>query len=360
MRRKPCLVWLVLTVTSVLGGCELTDLPLKLEYSGYTPATLDDGWEVSAPVEEGLDPDQLNEIYREIFSEGRHPTVHSLLVVKNGKLVAEAYVRDAAARDRLHHLQSATKTVTSLLLGIAVDEGLVDSLGVRVYDIVPQHFDDDPGKREITLYHAVTMSSGLAFDNDLHTAEMVWSSGSSLAYVLGMDMSFPPGGRFDYNDGNPQLISGVIQEVAGVTQERFARERLFGPLGITGYRWDHHSDGTTFGAFGLWMKPRDMARIGLMAARGGAWQGTQIVSTAWLAEGTRAHNREGTYGYYWWVKDSGAFLAQGHGGQIIQVAPDLDLVVVISADPYSDLDVLGTGLSALADRVMDSAMSGGG
>jgi CubicO group peptidase (beta-lactamase class C family) len=108
------------------------------------------------------------------------------------------------------------------------------------------------------------------------------------------------------------------------------------------------------------MKPRDMARIGLMAARGGAWQGTQIVSTAWLAEGTRAHNREGTYGYYWWVKDSGAFLAQGHGGQIIQVAPDLDLVVVISADPYSDLDVLGTGLSALADRVMDSAMSGGG
>jgi len=226
---------------------------------------------------------------------------------------------------------------------------------VRVYDVIPQYFDDDPAKREITLFHAVTMSTGLAFDNDVHTSELLWGSGSSLAYVLSKKMIFTPGARFDYHDGNPQLVSGVIQEAAGKTEERFAQERLFGPLGITDYRWDHHADGTTFGAFGLWLKPRDMARIGLMVARSGVWRGTRVVSAAWLDEGTQAFNQEGTYGYYWWVKDNGAFLAEGHGGQIIQVDEEHDLVVVITADPYSELEVLGTGLSALADRVMDAA-----
>jgi CubicO group peptidase (beta-lactamase class C family) len=351
---RSAIAWGVLAGVTWLTGCGLTDLPMKLDYAGYEPAALADGWEVSTPDAEGLDPLRIEELYREVFTEGRHPTVHSLLIIKNGKLVAEAYVRDLAERGRLHDLQSATKSVTSLLLGIALDEELLDSLGVRVYDILPQYFDDDPAKREITLRHAVTMSSGLSFDNDVHTAKLLWGTGSSLVYVLGLDMSFVPGTRFDYHDGNPQLVSGVIQEVAGVTEERFARERLFGPLGITDYRWDQHADGTTFGAFGLWLKPRDMARIGLMVARGGAWRGVRIVSAEWLREGTRAHNREGTYGYYWWVKSNGAFLAEGHGGQIIQVDPEHDLVVVITADPYSDLDVLGAGLSPLADRVMDA------
>jgi CubicO group peptidase (beta-lactamase class C family) len=213
-----------------------------------------------------------------------------------------------------------------------------------VHDFVPDEFDDDPRKRAITLHHALSMQTGLRFSNSDDTGRFIYSQGSSLAFVLHRPLDFEPGSAFDYHDGNPQLISGVIQKAAGVSEEEFARRHLFSPLGIEDYQWERHGDGLTFGAFGLWLRPRDMAKVGQMLVRGGDWNGRRILSAAWLAEATRPQTPAGDYGYYFWLYGDGSFAARGHGGQKIHVWPALDLVVVMTADPYSDIAELSPGL----------------
>jgi CubicO group peptidase (beta-lactamase class C family) len=212
---------------------------------------------------------------------------------------------------------------------------------------LPEAFDDDVRKRAITLHHALSMQTGLEFDNDENTSELVYSKGSSLEFVLHRPLVFDPGSAFDYHDGNPQLISGAIQDASGLTEEEFARRYLFAPLGIADYQWETHADGLTFGAFGLWLRPRDMAKVGHLLVRRGDWNGQRIISSGWLTQATRPQTRNGDYGYYFWLSRDGSFEASGHGGQIIHVWPTLDLVVVITADPYSDIEKLSPGLSSL-------------
>jgi hypothetical protein len=151
----------------------------------------------------------------------------------------------------------------------------------------------------------------------------------------------------------------------------FAREHLFGPLGITHYRWLEHADGTTYGPWGLYLTPRDMARVGQLLLQRGQWEGRQLVPEDWLDESTRARpppdsvrNDAGLahyglgYGYYWWVSaEHRAFFASGHGGQYILVRPDLQLVVVLTAEPdtKSDLtDVNPRAFLALVDLITDA------
>jgi len=336
---------------SVLVACGITDEDIKLPYYGFTPEATADGWEVSTPAAEGLDPAAIEQVYRRLFDQDLFPTVHSLLVVRHGRIVAEAYVRDRADRERIHHLQSATKSITSLLAGIAVDRGLIESPQVLVYDVIPEAFDDDLRKRAITLEHALTMRTGLQFDNDENTDELYYTSGSSLEFVLHRALVSEPGATFYYHDGNPQLASGMIQRVSGSSEEAFAREHLFGPLGITEYQWEHAADGLTFGAFGLWLKPRDMAKIGQMLVQAGGWNGHRIVSSEWLAEATSPHTQAGDYGYYFWLLPDGSFEAEGHGGQVIRVWRALDLTVVMTADPYSASAALSPGMYGLIDAV---------
>lgn len=339
---------------AVLGSvaCGITDEDLKLAYPGYAPVPRSDEWVISTPQAEGLNPSAVDAVYRRMFDQDLYPTIRSLLVVRHGRLVAEAYARDPADRGRFHNLQSATKSVTSILAGIAVDRGLLPSASVRLHDVIPGAFDDNTGKRDITLRHALTMQTGLQFDNDENTAQLVYSKGSSLEFVLHRPLSFAPGSAFYYHDGNPQLVSGTIQEAAGMTEEAFAKEYLFGPLGISDYQWERHADGLTFGAFGLWLLPRDMAKIGLMLARGGVWEGRRVVSSEWLAEATRPSSQKADYGYYFWLGPDGTFWAAGHGGQFIYIHPRLELVVVLTADPYAADAKLSPGMDSLIEGVL--------
>jgi CubicO group peptidase (beta-lactamase class C family) len=323
---------LLLGMSSMCHAC-LTDPDLKVGYEGYEPETLNDGWEISTPEAEDMDREALERVFRDLFREDRYPTVRALLVVRHGRLVAEAYARDPGDRDRIHNVQSVAKTVTSLLAGIALDEGLLPSVDEPLYGLMPQHFDGDPRKRSLTLRHALTQQTGLDFYNPEDTGPFMYSKGSSLANVLHRPLVFDPGTDFYYSDGNPQLVSGAIQIGSGMSMEAFAAQRLFRPLGIERWRWEHHSDGVTFGANGLWLRPRDMARIGQLALEGGMWRGRRIVSSAWLEESTRIH-ADGDYGFYWWVYQEGRLIAaRGAGGQAIVIAPELDLVVVETSDP---------------------------
>ena len=154
----------------MIGGC-IEDGELKIDLN-IEPATLNDGLEISTPVDEGIDESALQEAYDLFFSEDEYVTGLSLLVLRNDKLVAEGYCRDINDRDVKRNLQSATKSFTSLVFGIAMDMGYFDSLDVKLYDIIPEAFDSDVKKQDITLHHLMTMRSGLAFDNEDFAEEL--------------------------------------------------------------------------------------------------------------------------------------------------------------------------------------------
>jgi CubicO group peptidase (beta-lactamase class C family) len=244
--------------------------------------------------------------------------------------------------------------VTSLLVGIAMADGLAESLDTPLYDLMPEYFDDDPGKRAITLRHAMTMKTGLQFENEDDAAWLMYTPGSSVANVLARPLVSDPGASYYYSDGNPQLISGAIKEVLSTSLEELARERLFGPLGIVDFQWERHADGLNFGAFGLWLLPRDMAKIGQLMLQGGSWDGREVVPSGWIDEATRVY-ANGDYGHYWWVtEENQVYSAQGSGGQVIAVDERYNLVIVLTGDPNSKSWVLSQGIDELFGGIYEA------
>jgi CubicO group peptidase (beta-lactamase class C family) len=315
-------------------GC-LKEESLNIPYNGYAPETIGDSWLLSRPESENMDSSIIDQVYRDFFNETKYPTIEGLLIVRNGKLVAEGYSKDAGDLYSLHNLKSATKSISSILAGILLDIGVLDSLNSRLYDYMPEYFDDDIRKRDITLRHVLTMETGLDFNNEVHTSEMLYDQGSSLKYVLEKNLVFDPGKSWYYGDGNPQLISGLIYELTGKTESEFAEEYLFATLGITNYRWETTKDNLSLGSIGLWLTPRDMAKIGLLMANKGMWNESRVVSETWVEESTKKQSLFSNYAYYWYPIEDKAFYAEGHGGQLIWVYPEYDLVVVITSKPYA-------------------------
>lgn len=322
----------------ILAGC-LSDAPLKTAFN-MAPADQGDGWAVSTPGAEGLDDASIERVYGIVFRENEYRTALSLLIVRHGKLVAEGYLRDPADIDRLVNIKSATKSVTSILTGIAIDKGFVKSVTQPISDFLPDYAPPGSEKGRITLEDLLTMRSGLQWDNDEDTETlMVDEPGDSLAFTIDQPLLYEPGKRFHYADGNPHLMSGVLDQATGASLDDFAFETLLAPLKIDVYVWERHRDGIAYGAYGLYLRPRDLAKFGELMLRNGAWNGTQIVSPAWVTASTQAvtNFNEGPYGYYWWIRpDMEAYAAIGHGGQYVYVVPADDLVIVMTANPYTD------------------------
>ena len=332
---KKLLISLTLSLFLILQSACLKEENLNTTYTGFTPVTIGDSWDVSNPESENMDSSILDQVYLDFYNENKYPTARSLLIARHGKLVAEGYCKDAGDLISPHNIKSATKSITSMRTGILLDIGKIDSLDNRLYDYLPEYFDDDIRKRNITVRDVLTMETGLDYNDDIHTREMLYNPGSSLKYVLEKDLVFDPGTDWYYGDGNPQLISGLIHEITGKTESEFAREYLFGPLGITDYLWENTHDGLTLGAIGLWLTPRDMVKIGQLMANKGMWNDTRVVSESWVVESTRKQSLYSNYGYYWYPVEDVAYYAEGHGGQLIWVYPEYDLVVVITSFPYA-------------------------
>jgi CubicO group peptidase (beta-lactamase class C family) len=313
------------------------------------PEQRDDGWEVSSPAEQGLDPQVLALLEREIL-EGDLEEIHTLLIARNGVLVYEGYYYPTDSLEKLHQLNSATKTVASMLVGAAQQWGLLQSFGQPVHDIFPEHsdlFDADPRKRSITLRHVLTMSSGLAWDDEHPSVQerdgrYVREAPDAVRYVLGKEISADPGTRFLYSGGNSLLLSAVVRNVSGLEADVFAQEALFGPLGITEHRWLHIEDGLADADGGLFMRGRDLAKLGQLFLQEGRWNGAQILSTEWVSEAGRpwidSDLRDTRYGYQFWLNSlpddrggddpAGIIQASGYGGQKLFIVPEHDLVVV--------------------------------
>lgn len=261
--------------------------------------------------------------------------IHSVLVVRNGYLVLEAYFYPWH-QNRRHDIYSCTKSFTSALVGIAVDEGHL-SLDQKVLDFFPgrEVVNDDARKRAMTVAHLLTMRSGLdwpessvSYSSSDNILGQMFRSDDWVQFVLDRPMVAQPGAVFNYNSGASHLLAAIFEQATGESMWVFAVKRLFGPLGISRVHWSFDPDGVTFGAGGLHMLPRDMTKFGYLYLQGGVWEGEQIVPADWVEASTSASG----YGYQWWMLKNGGYAAFGYKGQRIVVVPDRDLVVVVTGD----------------------------
>jgi len=223
-----------------------------------------------------------------------------------------------------------------LFRSIALQTGLLDSVNQKLSDIYPECFINHPDKKDITLDNALTMRTGCSGQDENSGYERFFTD-NSIEYALSSPWLYTRGISFYYTDADPQLVSYAIQKRYGKPMSEFAREYLFEPLGISDWYWQASKDGVTFGASNLNLKPRDMAKFGQMLLQHGKWHDKQVLKSSWVHEATKPHYSTAgwAYGYYFWIyPDENIYWAAGHGGQIIMVAPDKNLVAVVTAWPY--------------------------
>jgi len=266
------------------------------------------------------------------------PRLNSLLVSHRGETILEHYYRGARA-SRAANIKSASKTVMSALVGIAVDRGLIESVDEPIAQYFPKLLgaDADAKKRAITVGDLLTMRSGLESTSNRNYGSWVASS-NWVRYALEQPIVRDPGARMIYSTGNTHLLSAILTQLSGNTW-KFADEALAQPLGFTLPRWPTDPQGIYFGGNDMELTPRQMLAFGELYLSGGRYEGKQVIPEAWVHESLTPRTRSTRdprrlYGYCWWIRDLGGvrtFYAWGYGGQFIFVVPDLDLVAVTTS-----------------------------
>lgn len=290
---------------------------------------------ISTPEEQGMDSDVLVRMFDYIAEQDAE--VHSVLIVRNGYLVTEAYFVPYR-QSRKHPVLSCTKSFLSALIGIAIEEGYLD-VDNNVLDFFPDRVvaNDDPRKRAMTVEHLLRMRSGLdwpessvSYSSSNNVLWQMMSSNDWEQFVLDRPMIAEPGARFNYSTGDPQLLAAVLEEATGMSTQEFARTHLFEPLGVSSRHWSWQSapEGVSFGGGGLSITPRAMAKFGYLYLEDGVWNGQQIIPTDWVATSVAGPY----YGYQWWRLGNGGYAALGYKGQRIAVLPHLEMVVVITGE----------------------------
>src|SRR6185369_15121044 len=241
-------------------------------------------WQASTPEEQGMDSGAL----AALVEYGGNAQMDSLVVVRHGKLVAEAYYAPFQAGMK-HTINSATKAIVGALLGIAIDKGLVGNPDTAVLDFFPGGTvaNVDARKKAMVLQSLLDMTSGLDWTEPLSNAvpeTLVAMLGSKdwPKFVLDRPMALPPGTAFNYNSGNSHLVSAILARKTGMSTQEFAVRHLFKPLGISDFRWLKDPQGIAIGGYGLYLHPRDMARIGYLYLNHGEWDGVRLISRPWV------------------------------------------------------------------------------
>ncbi|MCP4537010.1 MAG: serine hydrolase [Chloroflexi bacterium] len=309
-----------------------------------TPTPTPTPWpaEGSTPEQQGMDSELLAGMFD--YIERQEVDVHGVLIVRNGYTVLEVYYPPYRP-NTLHSTASVGKSFTGALVGIAIHEGYIEGADHKVADFFPDHSDwqNDPLKQAMTIEHLLTMTSGLdwpesaaSYSSSQNIMNQMMHSHDWVQFVLDRPMVATPGSTFNYSSGVSHLLSAIIQEAAGMRMISFAHEYLFEPLGISRISWMTDRRGIAFGAGGLRITLRDMAKFGQLYLQNGVWGGKQILSSEWveasIAPRVSAHGAASYYGYQWWVRGSGIFAAHGYRGRRIFVIPDLEMVVVFTAD----------------------------
>ncbi len=298
-------------------------------------------WRTSTPEEQGIDSDELVAMIE--YVQSLQYDVDSVVIIRHGYKATQINFHPYVSGQR-HILYSCTKSVVSALIGIAIEEGLIDGVNQPMLDFFPDYTpeNNDERKESMTIEDLLTMSTGFEcrdsylYDNrgltDMHESDD-W-----VQHVLDLPMENEPGAYFEYCNGSSFLLSAIITEVTGKSALEYAQEKLFPPMGITDATWNASPAGINYGYSHLFMLPEDMAKFGYLYLHNGVWDGEQIVPADWVETSTQEHISANTlqdgYGYQWWTDDAGYYMALGYNGQFIFVLQDLDMVVVIVSDRY--------------------------
>lgn len=368
-----------------------------LQYEYEVPAETGDGWQTASLAEKGMDTDPFVRLMNRLHATDGH-FIHSILVVKDGALVFEEYFDGADlnlfdenmmvsctlcmeekhfTRDELHYTASVTKSVTSQVFGIAVDRGYISSTDTTMFSFFPDYAHlRTPEKEQVTVHQMLSMTTGLPFDersypiNDSRNdAFQLFVTDDPVAFMLSRDVVHAPGTTYQYNSGTTVLLGEIIRRATGQSLPSFAEEHLFVPLGITSYRWADcfAAPNVSFASGGLYLRPRDMAKIGQLMLEDGVWNGRRVLPSDWVrrsvtkaATVTDGSGADG-YGYQWKLRRYNgldAFYASGWGEQFVVVIPEENLVYVQTSGRYGgeriplwhDAIIEGYVLRAIRDR----------
>lgn len=292
-----------------------------------------DKWRTSTPEQQGMDSGILLEMFKEIQKE--KTPIHSVLIIKNGYLVTEAYF-SPYNENMKHSIYSSTKSVISTLVGIAIDEGYIKGVDQKVLDFFPevQIKRYENLVKDMTVEHLLNMSAGHTEDS----SNSIFLTSNFPQTFFDLHFSSKAGEKFLYDSGATHLLSLIISRATGMSAEAYAKKHLFEPLKIKDYKWDKDPNGTHLGGWGLYLKPKDMAKFGYLIMKKGKWNNKQLVPKEWIETATSKHieaywgdKRADDYGYLWWLNPVGGFRADGYGGQYIFIIPEKDLVAVFTS-----------------------------
>lgn len=350
------LLVLVFAGASSSIGASASEAALSQPVSTYWPSG---AWRTSTPEAQGIDSEQLVRMLE--YVQQRQIALHSLLIVRHGYLVTEAYFQPFQA-DTIHDIQSCEKSVVSALVGIAIDHGYLQGVDQPLLSFFPNRTiaNLDERKESITLEDLLTMSAGFTWDewrpvDPQSTSYQLSASRDQIQFVLDRPMSDDPGTRWNYSAGLPLLLGTILQDVTATDIASFAQQYLFDPLGLDATL--HVVDRST--AMSMALNPQDMAKFGYLYQQHGVWDGQQILSPEYVATSVSNHVPTavgGNYGYFWWLPPYGGYQADGDGGQRITVLPDKDTIVVITAGlTYPDMGTVPDQL--IQDFILPAVVS---
>lgn len=334
------------------------------------PEDRDDGWTVASLDSVGMDKTYINSLISD-RNNGGFNLIHSIIIAKNGKLVSESYfsgktyggIQTDFKWNTQHYAASTTKSFTSAIIGILMFKGYLNNVDQKLNSFFPEYPDIDwaGDKGKINLHHVLTMSAGLDWDewsypftDSRNSLGQLNSSDNQIRFVLTLPSIAEPGTKFAYSSGLSIILGAIVKNTTGEYIDDFARQYLFKDLKINNVYWYRFPNDIVHTGGGLFMIPRDMAKLGQLYLNGGTWNGKQILSKEWIDMSTKSHiapfqNGSTRYGYQWWVEyfsyngnSTRTYCAEGHGGQYIIVIPDLDMVIVTTggyydSNPMSDL-----------------------
>ncbi len=352
--------------------------PCNSKYQYSTPITLNDGLVTGVLEQVNIDSSLINKAINKITS-GKFNEIHSFLIYKDDKLVLEKYFNGYKYQwnapnyrgefvqwnaEMMHPVMSCAKSFTSAFIGIAIDHGYIKSVEESIFNYLPDHqLYRTAGKEDITIEHLLSMTSGLAWNewgaahgssaNDIDRLYFDCSD-DPIKCVLEREMIHQPGTVFTYNGGGVVMLGEILKNATNMDVNEFSMKYLFEPLGVDSTYWFQYNNGVYATDGSLYLKPRDMLKLGVTYLNKGKYNDAKVIAEEWVDKSFEVFNNNkdinipiedsgsNSYGYLWWIseldhhgKPIKMYRANGWGGQTIMVFPDLNMVVVFTCGNYA-------------------------